>query len=199
MRDSSCRSMLTPSWTPCRAGGLCRSHSPHVRRDTVDRSHAARACLLDEPEVRELLLVRGGGGQSLQGAETFRARRSAGRPKGFHPAPHGSVGHGVHVVARFAGPRSGARVRRSAGRREERSRAPQAEVPEYFLHHDPLVNHRNDARRILALRGDQWLGVPDRRVLMDWLRERGVNAQWRLASDTDTLPYGRTRTSPTRD
>ena len=70
------------------------------------------------------------------------------------------VGHGIHVVAWFAGPWPSVRVRRGAGWGEDRRAVPLAQVVEDFFDHLALVNDRNHPHLMLALWADQRVGVP---------------------------------------
>ena len=71
------------------------------------------------------------------------------------------VGHGVHVVARFAGPRPGVHIRRGAGGGQQRRAVPEAQVAQDFFDDFALVNDGDDAPRFLAVGADERVGVPD--------------------------------------
>ena len=88
------------------------------------------------------------------------------------------VGHGIHGVARFAGP-SLIRVRRgrlSGG--QWRCAGPQAKMPENFLHHFPLVNDRYHAHGVLALGAHQRVGVPDLQDQVEPLFRGEFGGRW---------------------
>ena len=70
------------------------------------------------------------------------------------------VGHGIHVVAQFAGPRPGVRVRRGAGWGHRRGAVPLTQVAQDFFDDEALVNDRDDAHLLPTLRADQRIGVP---------------------------------------
>jgi hypothetical protein len=90
-------------------------------------------------EFREKRACDGGGGAHPSGGPQATAFHSAHWGKSISEDVF-VVGHGIHVVARFTGPRTGVGVRRGAGRCERRGAAPEAEVAEDFLDHGALVN-----------------------------------------------------------
>lgn len=107
-------------------------------------------------------LPRAGVGQTPPAGRRKRRRRYVGHKD---LASGGEdvlvIGHGVHVLKRFADPRRGAGVRRSARRDQSRGAAPEAQAaPENLLHDLLLVNHGDDTHRVLAPGADQRIGVP---------------------------------------
>jgi len=65
--------------------------------------------------------------------------------------------------------------------REERRAAPQAKMPEDFLHHFPLVNDRYHAHGVLTLRADQRVGVPNLQDEVAPLLGGQLGGRWRRA------------------
>ena len=126
--------------------------------------------------------------------ETDRRRPHRGTPhrRAQSPAFHAAhwvrsvgedvfvVGHGIHVVARLAGPRP-LRVRRGAGRGQRRRAVPLAQVAEDFFDDEALVNDRDDAHLLPALWADQRIGMPHLQDQVAPLFGGQFGGRWRRA------------------
>ena len=55
---------------------------------------------------------------------------------------------------------------------------PEAEVAEDFFHHSALVNHRNNAHRLLAVGAEQRVGVPHFEDEVAPLFGREIGGRW---------------------